>query len=1197
MVDRIEQEFAVEADRALAELKRLDDGMKGFQKTLRSLSRTVRTYNTNATNAVNVTRQLADSVPAVGAGLAKAGQGAEKLGRGVAKTRGLEANLRNAARSTQPLKRGLDDAAQSANNLTISFQTFSRIVATQLIVRALSQIRNRIRESVEQAIELQKQIALIGTIADGAPLQSIGESVREISDNFNLPIVETAVGLYNTLSNQVGDFGESLQFATEAAKFARATNSTLADSVDLLSGAQKAFGLTAADAGDLAGKFFVAIDKGRVTATEVANTLGRVLEPASAIGITFEELTAGIAEISVKGTSASESMTQFRGIINALTKPTDELSAALKEMGFNTTEAAVQALGLPGVLDALVKSTDGSAEALAKLFPRVRGIGGVFALTGENLENFNATLKETQEAGQALADTKFGEATATEAEKVTKALNRLNNVFTEDIGNLIVQRGSQLVDLAGGLKGIEEGAKIAVPALESLTLSIGVLIGALATAKVLAFVGAFTPLGAAAILVVGLTTAMIALNASIEEGRISRIEDRIAGASEVAEAEFKALREKNKNELDEEKKKNAEILSETQRRVAQTNLLLESPTDQAIRSNARLVADTKDGLDEIVRARKSLLSELSKVISDTAKNIQDSENIIRRIESRQEGREFQTSQRGRPEDVQIFRQISRSADDARDAQFEFNQAVRQGSEEGIKAARVALERAQSEGDSARSRAISLKDTGLIARAEQNLAEQSKRQADSERRLIRARKQRVGLARDERQAVREVNSEILKQAKIVQENTGSRRPDGTRFSEAELLRRGQKRAAALETIQQLAPQGLQAAERAGLTDLVKDVEDVLKNNPVELTLNIQEAQNQLLAAEFRIQAVVEFVNPRIEQLRSIFPERTIETADEIGKATKEAFELRQASLTREKQVTEEVQKQVGLRQRIGEAISLLGEEQAKRQQRVDNLVRGGLEVPEAIQLAADAPNKLAQGLRDVLSGGDPDEILEKLRDIFDTLNRNERPLNTTKNIFAAIARDAAAFLDATQKISDLQLNPQESDQLSRTEALTEPFAGAEQNLRQAQTPAELIEGALTRGGQALENGAAAITLAAPSIPPATRQFTGTVGLQRFANGGFTGTRRGTDTIPALLGARESVFSERATQRFFSQLQTFNAGGTPVSRSGDSNVTISTGDINITGAENPTATATELDRMYSRLQRRGQSLSFNKRRRRS
>jgi TP901 family phage tail tape measure protein len=93
-------------------------------------------------------------------------------------------------------------------------------------------------------------------------------------------------------------------------------------------------------------------------------------------------LGGAVAAISVKGVKTNESLTQFRGIVTALTKPTDAMKDKLAQLGFSSAEAAIQTLGLDGILQALANTTENSSRAFGKLFPNVRGSNGALALTG-----------------------------------------------------------------------------------------------------------------------------------------------------------------------------------------------------------------------------------------------------------------------------------------------------------------------------------------------------------------------------------------------------------------------------------------------------------------------------------------------------------------------------------------------------------------------------------------------------------------------------------------------------------------------------------------------------------------------------------------------------------------------------------------------------------------------------------------------
>lgn len=367
--------------------------------------------------------------------------------------------------------KGLDDAKQSVDRLTVSWGYLtSRIIYTQAVVSYFGKFRRTLEEAGESAIDYQKRIAEITTISDLSQAGASG-TVRRLADQFNVPLLEEAAGLYQTLSNGIADTAEATQFLAEANKFAKATNSTTANSVDLLSGAVKSFGMSTEDTGKAAGVLFEAILAGRITASELGPTFGRVGPRAAQLGLSLEETAGALAAITVRGVKTSEAITQLSGVLTALTKPTDAMAANLHKLGFSSGEAAVATLKLPGLLQALADSTDGSSAALAKMFPNVRGIAGQLALTGKGLKEFAADVAAMEKAGAGQAASKYLQAVATDSERITREINKLKTALTVDLGQSVLKATADLSEWVGGADSVIQVAKAAGPALIGLGAS------------------------------------------------------------------------------------------------------------------------------------------------------------------------------------------------------------------------------------------------------------------------------------------------------------------------------------------------------------------------------------------------------------------------------------------------------------------------------------------------------------------------------------------------------------------------------------------------------------------------------------------------------------------------------------------------------------------------------------------------------
>lgn len=481
----IVQSLGFDATAALASLSQLDGALATFSGRLAQSATSLRDFNTAGTPASAMLSRLANNATKANATLdslnaAPATSSLNSLG---AASQSASSKFAAASKSMQASSAA---TAASIGRLTTSTQLLSRIAFTQFAIRGLNTIRTEFEDAAKGAADFEKQIALITTIDNsGTPFETIASNVRNLSDQFNIPLLETAAATYQTLSNQVGDLAQSQEFLTEAAKFARATNSSYKDSVDLLSAAMKSYGLSVHDTDKISTSFFKAIDLGRLDADELANSLGRILPISAALGIGLDENNAALAAISIKGSGTSESITQLRSIITAFLKPSDAMKDALGELGVSSADLLIQEVGLAGALRLVTGTTDGSKQAMAALFQNVRGLAGSVNLTADGMKELAHDIEETEAAGRNFANTKFLQATNTDAEKLTAELNKVKNAFTVDFGRSVIQSGKSFSDLIGGA----DGALSAVHALTPAVLDLGAGFVTLRTSSLAAAAG------------------------------------------------------------------------------------------------------------------------------------------------------------------------------------------------------------------------------------------------------------------------------------------------------------------------------------------------------------------------------------------------------------------------------------------------------------------------------------------------------------------------------------------------------------------------------------------------------------------------------------------------------------------------------------------------------------------------------------
>ena len=364
----------------------------------------------------------------------------------VTKVNGVVTNVTS---RTKDANAQLDEQKKRLTKLTLSWATFARIAAVQLIHRAISRITMELREATISAKDFSLRIAEIQTISQRNQLstEAWAEGLKEVSNNLGIDVLDQAEAAYQALSNQITEGAETFEFLTQASKFAITTVSSSADSVKLLSAALNAYELGIEDTNKVAANFFKTIELGRIRSSELADTWGKVAVPARTLNIRMEDVNASLAFMTINGIKADEAMTLLRNIVLKLIKPSTEMKNLFKELGVSSGEAAIATYGFGGFMAELEKRTKGSTTELGKFFTRQRALTGATLFAGKGLEKYNATLKELI-AGEADY-AKANEIALNNVGRKWEILGTKTKNFFLDFGDLIVNSTIWWADFLG----------------------------------------------------------------------------------------------------------------------------------------------------------------------------------------------------------------------------------------------------------------------------------------------------------------------------------------------------------------------------------------------------------------------------------------------------------------------------------------------------------------------------------------------------------------------------------------------------------------------------------------------------------------------------------------------------------------------------------------------------------------------------
>lgn len=1242
MADEIRQQLTFDASNAISALDSLSTALKNTRQALIDFGKSVSGINRTAGSAVQSLNNLAtaaanlrsstqggivpsSAISGIQRGTGLVDQFGNSLSSSATAAQQASSAGQKAVKTTQQVGQSAGSATNNVQRLTITFGTLARIITTQLTVRAFASFIQGVRTATEDAIEFQKRLAEIGSIATNEfkDLDTAAETVRRISDAFNQPLGEVQEGLYQVISNQIQGAAEQIQVLESASNLAKVGVADLSDTVNLLTGTINAFQLDAGNANQIAGVFFETVRLGRTRIGELAQSFGSVAPLAKEAGLEFEELAGAFATITVNGVDTAKAATQLRGVINAFIKPTKEMAAVLREAGFSSGELAIETLGLGGALDLIQKATGGSTTEMAKLIPRVRGLAGALVLArneGQKLEdNINELRATTDDLLRAKLDLRL----ETNAEQVESALNRVKNALTIDLGQAILESintfgaankaadvlvgtikifGPVLVTLgtAAGVAALALGAytlaaktaSVANTALASTSAAASrglqtVGLSASAASKLLSFVGPAT------IAALGFTIGFQLGNSifdALEEAGDRRGEEAARKLGQKLLESDAARQLETDRKVAEERIRNIKnVTKEIQKFLAETKQTEQQREDVFIQTNDAILKDTERLFDGILDANKQLIKDLENERDAANDNLKDSLENSRDIRQNIEDSSFKNSLNFLNDRQKLFKLEARGAEIAANANRELSQAR---TAEQREVALGQLERAEGFFKEAESIAQStgvLQDQVKVFRSRQSAASgtlRAEQAFQATQRQIKADAEAT--LKIEKERVRELNKQVEEAQAAIDAFQSAKGP----AEQLEALKRARAEIADITPELAFGTTQFDFGQLASFTQFRKNLEDQIADS------NIDSQLADLLGGTKLTELNNEFARASTEgTLKGIREAEKL--ANEAGIELNARLDLEFVGSEQLQNVIDQLLQQsqsaqtniqTGVNRAVDQQARDVAGQQAIERASVDtNFLRGATEAVTNFLVPLEGG---VTKFRNELSGIAQDSIAVA---------------NNLENIsfgegFAQVnsLRERLQELEANARTLDLTATSQLRSQIS---TLIEELSKAnEVGLPKAQQDASQINTDLQTAANEGSNYASQLSQALPIA----REIAGTLGSANattarfgglFANGGIVKylagggfSPQGTDTIPAMLSPGEFVVNARSARKFYPQLQAINAAGVrPVYRQDGGAVTNNIGDINVTvsGGRDGDQTGRTIARRIRRELRRGTS----------
>ncbi len=317
--------------------------------------------------------------------------------------------------------------------------------------------------AVKMGLDFEKSMAEVQTLLPDLSEEGFGQlrsGVLDLSKELGIATDQAVPALYSAISQGVPP-DNVLEFMKTAAKASIGGVTDLDTAVKVISGTINTYGADVIDAQTVSDVLFTAVKLGGTTFGELGASLSKVLPTASAIGVSFEDVTSQIAVMTSQMVPTAESVTLMKQLFSEASKTGTDLADAILDLtGRSFAELIDKGASTSEILDSVRDSMP--EQEFKDLFGSTEAMNAALLVTGPNAQAAADALAEAQESAGAT-DAAFDVMADTASFKLNKAINLLKVTLTE-VGIKILPLLTKALDKA--LPFLEENLPKAMDKIE-----------------------------------------------------------------------------------------------------------------------------------------------------------------------------------------------------------------------------------------------------------------------------------------------------------------------------------------------------------------------------------------------------------------------------------------------------------------------------------------------------------------------------------------------------------------------------------------------------------------------------------------------------------------------------------------------------------------------------------------------------------
>lgn len=357
---------------------------------------------------------------------------------------------RAAGNVTNALGRGLISITGFSNRFAVALKF--GVAAVGALTAAMA---------IGTASKFETQLAKIDNLTNTTSEDTVqlGKDILQMSKSIPKSPDELGAAAYQIYSSGISSAATAHEILDKSAKASVIGLGQTKDIASVLTAVLNAYGEANISASDAADILVGAVKEGRGEASEFANTIGRILPVAAAMGVEFDDVAASLASLTNVGLDASKAETALLGIMNQLLSPSAEAAEQMKNYGSSMEEVRtiLRDKGINAALEFLNKTLGNNIQAFENLFPEVRGMTGALQLLGQSDKAAKVLDQVRNSAG--ITEDAFARSSKTFEFQANLLKNQLSIALTQIGSAVLPALTAEVAKLLGWLGRNEEAIK------------------------------------------------------------------------------------------------------------------------------------------------------------------------------------------------------------------------------------------------------------------------------------------------------------------------------------------------------------------------------------------------------------------------------------------------------------------------------------------------------------------------------------------------------------------------------------------------------------------------------------------------------------------------------------------------------------------------------------------------------------------